>query len=40
MLRYGGLRVWDATHRELPAKLAIEDDRLAILIDDHDAEYP
>ena len=40
VLRYGGLCVWDATHKELPAKLAIEDDRLAILIDDHGAHYP
>ncbi len=40
VLRYGELHVWDARDEELPARLALEDDRLAILIDDAGAEYP
>ena len=40
VLRYGELHVWDARDEELPARLALEDDRLAILIDDAGAAYP
>ncbi len=40
VLRYGGLRVEDATGRELPARLELAGTELAIVVEDGGAEYP
>ncbi len=40
VLRYGGLHVYDAAHREVPAELAAGPGRLAIRIHDEGAAYP
>ncbi|MCX6873871.1 MAG: HYR domain-containing protein [Verrucomicrobia bacterium] len=39
-LRYSGLKVWDATQRELPAHLEVQGKQLALVVDDRDATYP
>ena len=39
-LRYDKLRVYDANGRDLPAHFEIEDNRLAIVVEDRSAEYP
>ncbi|NIM01108.1 MAG: hypothetical protein GTN89_09370 [Acidobacteria bacterium] len=40
VLRYAGLLAWDATGRELPARLASSSDGLLIEVDDRRATYP
>jgi hypothetical protein len=47
ILRYSDLKVWDATGRTLPAKLAVQStgsrdlpSRISFVIDDHEAIYP
>lgn len=40
VLRYGGLRVWDAEHRPLPARLEAQGSLLAVVVEDRDALYP
>ena len=39
-LRYGGLRAWDATGRELASRLEARRGRIALLVDDAAARYP
>ncbi|MCX6879522.1 MAG: autotransporter-associated beta strand repeat-containing protein [Verrucomicrobia bacterium] len=39
-LRYSGLKVWDATQRELPAHLEVQGRQLTLVVDDRDATYP
>ncbi|MCX6880062.1 MAG: autotransporter-associated beta strand repeat-containing protein [Verrucomicrobia bacterium] len=39
-LRYSGLKVWDATQRELPAHLEVQGTQLALVVNDRDATYP
>ena len=39
-LTWAGLAAWDGAGRSLPARLAIDGDRLRILVDDHAAVYP
>ncbi len=40
VLRYGGLHVHDAGHRELASHFELEGDDIAIVVDDRDALYP
>ena len=40
VLRYGGLMARDAGGRELPVGLSLDGNRLSLLVDDADAEYP
>ncbi len=40
VLRYGGLKVWDAARRELPAHLELKSRELALVVDDQNAAYP
>ncbi|QQS46325.1 MAG: DUF11 domain-containing protein [Acidobacteriota bacterium] len=40
VLRYSGLKVWDAGKRELPAGLVVSEDEIMIEVDDRDARYP
>ncbi|MCH7800693.1 MAG: hypothetical protein IIC24_04020 [Chloroflexi bacterium] len=40
VLRYGGLFAFDATGAELPARMALADEALVLLIEDADAVYP
>ena len=37
---YGGLRAWDATGQELPARMEATSDGLAVRVDDAGARYP
>ena len=39
-LRYGGLRAWDATGRELASRLEAGGGRIALLVEDAAARYP
>ena len=40
VLRYSGLKVWDATQRELAAHLEVNGQQLALVVNDRDATYP
>ena len=40
VLRYHGLKVWDATGRELPARIEVTLGAIEIRVDDRDAVYP
>jgi hypothetical protein len=40
VLRYAELHTWDASGQEVPSVLALDRDRLAILVDDRGARYP
>ena len=40
VLRYAGLRAWDADLRPLPAHIAIEENRIRLRVDDAAARYP
>ncbi len=39
-LFYRSLKVWDADHRELMAKMELKEDVLSIIVDDKNARYP
>ena len=39
-LRYSGLLAFDATGRELPARLELDGRSLLVRVDDHGARYP
>ena len=40
VLRYSGLKVWDAVQRELAAHLEVQGRQLALVVNDRDATYP
>jgi hypothetical protein len=40
VLRYSGLKVWDAAGRELAAQIEVEGQQLALVVNDRDATYP
>ena len=40
VLRYSGLKVWDAAQREVPAHMEVQDRQLALVVNDQNATYP
>jgi FG-GAP repeat len=40
VLRYGGLRSWDARGRAVPVRLEVREQQVRLLVEDRDAEYP
>ncbi|MBP9081093.1 MAG: FG-GAP repeat protein [Flavobacteriales bacterium] len=40
MVRYSGLKCWDATGRILPSRMELEADELVLAVEDHGAVYP
>ena len=40
VLRYTGLRAWDARGRVLNSKLQVGQREIRLVVDDHDAQYP
>ena len=40
VLRYSGLRAWDARGRALAAKLQVGEQKVRLVVEDHGAEYP
>jgi len=40
VLRYSGLKVWDAAQRELAARLEVQGQQLVLVVNDQDAAYP
>ncbi len=40
VVRYNGLKCWDATGRVLPSSMRLENDELVLAVVDADAEYP
>jgi len=40
VLRYAGLRAWDARGRILPSQLEVGGSEIRLLVEDHSAQYP